>query len=58
MASRLGLVVLNVSKTRTIIRASYNQTINDMFFASEDLSTKVTNWHVMEAFMASDHQHT
>ena len=57
MVSRLGLVVLNVGNTTTFRRANYTQTIIDVSFASEGLSTRVNNWHVMEDFTASDHQY-
>ena len=57
MASRLGLVVLNVGNTTTFRRAGYNQTIIDVSFAFEGLSTRVTKWYVMEDFTASDHQY-
>ena len=53
MVSRLGLVVLNVGDTTTFRRAGYNETIIDVSFASEGLSTRVNNWHVMEDFTAT-----
>ena len=55
--SRLGLVVLNVGNTTTFRRASYTQTIIDVTLASEGLSTRVNNWHVMEVFTASNHRY-
>ena len=55
LVSRLGLVVLNVGNTTTFRRVGYNETIIDVSFASEGLSTSVNNWHVMEDFTTSDH---
>ena len=55
LASRLVLALLNVGNTTTFRRASYTETIPDVSFATEGLSTRVKNWNVMEAYTASDH---
>ena len=57
MVSKQRLLVLNVGNTSTFRRAGYNETIIDVYFASEGLTTRVNNWHVMEDFTASDHQY-
>ena len=51
------IYLLNVGDTTTFRRAGYTETIADVSFATEGLGTRVKNWNVMEAYMASDHMY-
>ncbi len=57
MASRTGLLVMNVGDTSTFRRPGYTETIPDVSFASEGMIGHVYDWKVTEDYTASDHQY-
>ena len=56
MAARLGLIVLNSGRTSTFRRPGYTETIPDITFATETLTSLIEGWKVIEDFTGSDHQ--
>ena len=57
MAARLGLSVMNIGDTRTFRHRGHRGTIPDITLASDTLTTRVIDWHVLEDFTASDHMY-
>ncbi|XP_053976365.1 uncharacterized protein LOC128875066 [Hylaeus volcanicus] len=57
MASRLGLVVLNVGSTPTYRRPGFGDSIPDVTLVSEDLVQRAANWRVIGDFTGSDHSY-
>ncbi|XP_053989839.1 uncharacterized protein LOC128882284, partial [Hylaeus volcanicus] len=57
IASRLGLVVLNVGSTPTYRRPGFGDSIPDVTLVSEDLVQRAANWRVIGDFTGSDHSY-
>lgn len=57
MASRLGLLVLNVGNTPTYRRPGFGESIPDVTLASEELVSRIEGWKVMGAYTGSDHEY-
>ncbi|XP_054015964.1 uncharacterized protein LOC128896631 [Hylaeus anthracinus] len=57
MASRLGLVVLNVGSTPTYRRPGFGDSIPDVTLVSEDLVQRAAYWRVIGDFTGSDHSY-
>ena len=57
MAARVGFGIANTGSTPTFRRPGYAQTIPDVTLASENILSKIIDWHVIENYTASDHQY-
>lgn len=57
MAASLQLLVLNTGRTTTFRRPGCKESILDITFASECLSSCIKNWKVLENYTGSDHQY-
>lgn len=56
MSARAGLNILNICKVTTVWRPGYGETIPDFSLASENVTSRFTDWHFVKVSTTSDHQ--